>query len=185
MKTSQSTSDKLRALLESKRAERSKILAECKAEKVTTEAEIEELKSCQAEAETPDSYKRIASQITEKSNYIVFLEKKEKQTRERPILTGEEYKSIENELNQANAEMTNNAAGQILKKFDELIPLMAEYCREADKLQEVLNLAQVNAFGRKVGGHYWHELKEKRPGDNSFFTAFCMAYFKYYEGGRT
>ena len=174
--------EKLTAQIEGKKQERMQILTECKKEKAKTQAEIEALKEAQAEAENPDRYRDITKQINDKAEYIEYLDRRAKQTNERPALSRDEYGEIDIELTTENRRLTDAAAGQILKKYDELMQLMEPYAEQANELQKVLNKAQEAHFGRRAGGHFWHTLEDKRPDKNSFFGKFCRAYFDFYAG---
>lgn len=178
-----SISEELAAQLESRKEERAQLLAECKAEKAKTGAEIEALKAQQEQAENPALYRDITKQLEEKAEYMEFLEKREqkaKQTTTNPLITRDEYGEIDITLSTENRRLTDAAAAQIIKKYDELIQLMEDYAGQANELQKVLNAAQRAHFGRQAGGHFWHALEDKRPDSRSFFGKFCREYFNHY-----
>ena len=110
MKTAATISEKLTAQIEGKKQERMQILNECKAEKEKTNAEIAALKEAQADAETPDRYRDITKQINDKAEYIEYLDRRAKQTRERPIISRDEYGEIDIELSTENRRLTDAAA---------------------------------------------------------------------------
>lgn len=180
MKTAATISEKLTAQIEGKKQERVQILKECETEKEKTSAEIAALKEAQADAENPDRYRDITKQINDKAEYIEYLDRRAKQTMERPVISRDEYGEIDIELSTENRRLTDAAAAQIMKKYDDLMQLMEEYAGQANELQKVLNTAQQAHFRRTAGGHFWHALEDKRPDKNSFFGRFCREYFNHY-----
>ena len=175
-------SERLTEEINIRRAERAQILAECKSEKAKATALIEALKAAQEDAESPEVYKKNAEQIHEQEAYVNYLTTKANTTQAKPIITKEEYNEIEKELEAENKRLVDANAAQILKKFDELTALLDDYSKSANDLQIVLNEAQEAAFSRKLGGHFWHELRERRPDPYGAYNKMLMTYFNHRAG---
>jgi len=175
--TKESIAEKLAAKIETKKQARAKSLAEFTNEKANAKRKIEALQAEQDNADTPGAYKMNAEQIHEQEDYIKFLDKRAQVERTTPLISKEEYKEIENELAGENERLLDAYAPEILKKFNELMQLMSAYTSDADKLQDVLIIAQKAHFNRTLGGHFFHELKTKTPDELGFFKTFCQGFF--------
>ena len=183
MKTTKETiSAQLNAQLDAKKAERAQILAECKREKATAAAKIEAIKAAQAEAESPEAYKKDAAQIHELESYINYLDTRAKTTNAKPLITKEEYNTISGALEAENKKLVDANAAQIFKKLDELKGLLDEYSESANDLQVILNKAQKAHFGRNLGGHLWHALKEGRADPYGVYSNMLLTYFNHRAG---
>ena len=172
-------SEKLKNLITTKKNEHAQSLAAFKSEKAKARAKIEELQAAQNDAATPEDYKKNAEQIHEQENYISFLDKRAQVVNSTPVISREEYEEIKADLEAENKRVLDASAGAILKAFDDLTALLDEYTKTANDMQSVLELAEKAHFNRTLGGHLWHELREKRPDVNGVYSKMLLTYFNH------
>ena len=169
----------LKEKIENKKQERAQNLSEYEREKEAAKEKITMLINEQSDAETPERYKEISEQIHEQEDYISFLEWRTKKANETPLLSLEEFEETKAQLNAENEKTLDACADNILKKFDELTAMLDEYTQTANDLQDVLELAELAHFKRKLGGHFWHALREKRPNPYGVYSKMLLAYLNH------
>ena len=177
--TKESIAAMLADKIASKKQSRAKNLAEYTREKAEAKRKIEALQAEQDNADTPGAYKMNAEQIHEQEDYIKFLDKRAQVVNSTPVISREEYEEIKADLEAENKRVLDASAGAILKAFDDLTALLDEYTKTANDMQSVLELAEKSHFNRTLGGHLWHELREKRPDVNGVYSKMLLTYFNH------
>ena len=175
----QSTTEQIRATLEEKQRARAELKASYKHEKAEVNKAIDSLQALKDQAETPEQFRNIAAQINDKREELEFLENKEA-TIGSAILTEEEYLSIKEQLTEANRKALDKSAPEIMQKYEAFIKAFNAYINEAEDLQNTLSTAQRLHYGREMGGHFAHSLKERTPDKLGYFNKVFFALFNHW-----
>ena len=130
-------------------AERKAVSFDLKAELTATRAELEALKEKRDNAESPDDYKSLSSDIKDKEAYIRFLEVR-KERLDTPPLSKDECKEIKSVLDAELDTLIAKTAPTIEKGLPSLYKLMTAYfnaCEDLNKIyREAMRLSGNNGY---------------------------------------
>lgn len=114
-------------------------LAKLETERNAIEAKLVTLRSDRDRVETADQYKSLSREIHENEDVLVFFDKKKREL-DAPMLSKEEYTSIETEVEKAFVLVKAEHSKTIFTDMDKLISDLTAYFKECEELNGLLQI---------------------------------------------